>query len=323
VVAGDVVLVGSCSGHFYGLDRETGAERWSYDTEPDGGPVQFHGDAAVAGDRVVTGSDRGDPACTYALALASGERLWKSCDVSIETDVLSVAGNAVGRTWNGDLVALDLESGELRWRRGPAEYRHRMRSDDSPVVMDGVVYFGGVDGQAYAVKGSSGEILWRRDTGARIVSVAADAEHVYVAAADRSLHRLARSDGRGAAPLKLAGKPRGRLTLAGGVLVLLLGEETLLAVDAEENEVLWSRESAAGWSSEQPLFWSGVIWVGDYHGSIHAFRLSDGEQLALLEVEGKVRGLGAAGGLLYVGTMEGMVYAVSRPGGLESASPRR
>ncbi|HEX2122070.1 MAG TPA: PQQ-binding-like beta-propeller repeat protein, partial [Thermoanaerobaculia bacterium] len=56
-VVGDAVIIGSCSGSLYSLDRTTGKPIWIYDTRADGPPAEFHGEPLLLGDRVVIPTD--------------------------------------------------------------------------------------------------------------------------------------------------------------------------------------------------------------------------------------------------------------------------
>jgi outer membrane protein assembly factor BamB len=55
---------------------------------------------------------------------------------------------------------LDVETGEDLWR---FEANHEIYG--SPIVVDGVVYFGSDDGSLYALDVASGEELWHYETG--------------------------------------------------------------------------------------------------------------------------------------------------------------
>jgi len=56
-VVGDAVILGSCAGTLYALDRTTGSPIWLYDTEADGAAAQFHGEPLLIGGRIVIPSD--------------------------------------------------------------------------------------------------------------------------------------------------------------------------------------------------------------------------------------------------------------------------
>jgi len=190
-VAGDLLLVGSCSGIFYALDKRTGEPLWSYDTALDGEPAEFHGDPAVLGDRVVTSCDRTSLAHTYAFRLDTGEVAWKQPRAALFSDVAGLGRLAVGRRWNGDLIVLDSAHGDIRWSVGPSDYTYRHGPDLSPVERDGVLYFGGVDGHVYAVDGAGSDVRWSTDLhDAFTTSPATDGVDLYIGVAGHRVYRL-------------------------------------------------------------------------------------------------------------------------------------
>ena len=52
-VVGNAVMIGSCAGTLYALDRTTGTPIWRYDTKSDGSAAQFHGEPLLIGDHVI------------------------------------------------------------------------------------------------------------------------------------------------------------------------------------------------------------------------------------------------------------------------------
>jgi outer membrane protein assembly factor BamB len=53
-----------------------------------------------------------------------------------------------------------------------------------------------------------------------------------------------------------------------------------------------------------------VVVAGTESGEVLAFKLSDGTPVWKLKLEGEIKGLGATGNVLYVGTLQGRVYAL-------------
>ena len=76
-VVGNAVIIGSCAGTLYALDRSTGSPIWRYDTKADGSAAQFHGEPLLIGDRVVIPTDSDPKGHVYAFDSASGALLWK------------------------------------------------------------------------------------------------------------------------------------------------------------------------------------------------------------------------------------------------------
>jgi outer membrane protein assembly factor BamB len=65
----------------------------------------------------------------------------------------------VGST-DGNLYAVDLESGAQKWK-----FETKVRVTSSPALADGVVYFGSYDGKFYALDADNGQLKWKFQTG--------------------------------------------------------------------------------------------------------------------------------------------------------------
>jgi outer membrane protein assembly factor BamB len=68
-------------------------------------------------------------------------------------------GNAYVGSTDGNLYAIDLESGMQRWK-----FPTKVRITSSPAVEGGTVYFGSYDGNFYAVDAAHGELQWKFQT---------------------------------------------------------------------------------------------------------------------------------------------------------------
>ena len=69
------------------------------------------------------------------------------------------AGKMYFGSTDGNLYAVDAESGAQRWK-----FETKSRVPSSPAVADGSVYFGAYDGNFYSVDASSGKLKWKFKT---------------------------------------------------------------------------------------------------------------------------------------------------------------
>lgn len=317
-VAGDLLYAGSCSGVFFAFKAADGEVVWRYDTRGDGEPAQFHGNPIVTGTLVVTPSDSTDAGYTYAFERASGKLVWEQPTDGgggIPTDLLLVGTTAIGVTTRGDLVCFGLADGFPLWSFSPETGRFQERRPPNPALAGGRVLFGGVDGAVYAVDAGSGEKIWKVDLGAAITSaLTVLGDGVYLGLEDQRLVRLAIDDGSVTAELPVDGMPTGYPLAAGDAVVVLLatGMEALdvVAVDEALAGERWRRASEQEWTTARPYLWHGRVLAGTAAGRLAAFALGDGAVDWELELEGRLRGLGSEGDRLFVGTIDGTLYAL-------------
>jgi outer membrane protein assembly factor BamB len=184
-IAGGALFVGSGDGNVYALDAATGEKLWQAAT---GGRVRSS--PAVEDGTVYVGSMDGR---LYALDAGTGKSRWVfdtdgvSIDVAragfdrrsivsspaVSTDLVFVGSR------DGKLYAVDRRTGKERWR-----FSHRidyMRDGPaiswvlgSPAIEGGLVFVGSSDGHFFnAVRGQTGEEVWRFKTPKNVLSSAA------------------------------------------------------------------------------------------------------------------------------------------------------
>ena len=181
-VAGDVVVVGGRDGKFHAVDRRSGSVRWVHDNR---------GGWTIASPAVRDGIvyfPTSDGTRFKALEIATGALKFDLQNLAVSFSSPAVAGNvAFYGTSDGYLNAVDLATGKLLRRfqtDGSRENGARFTDENgrmqtrgmypdrtldgmmigmrtmmtlgsvlsSPVVADGVVYFGSTDGHLYAVR---------------------------------------------------------------------------------------------------------------------------------------------------------------------------
>ena len=135
------------------LDRKTGLVKWEYDIRKDGEQSQFHEHPLVTGRLLVIGTD-GKIGHVYAFERTTGAVLWKYKvnDRGVASDFIRVRDEGCFVTLGNELVCVDLESGKPKWSfRGNHSGIDDCLTCSSPAVSEGRVFFGGLDGFAYAL----------------------------------------------------------------------------------------------------------------------------------------------------------------------------
>jgi outer membrane protein assembly factor BamB len=181
-VVDGVVLFGCRDGHFYAVDAKTGQKKWAEDNKM-GWVI-----ASPAVKDGVVYFPTSDGTQFKAITIATGALVWRTVNKAISFSSPAIAGDLVYfGAHDGWLRALDLKTGEVRYQfqtdgnkanaakyiaeDGTLNYKaiyllpgldgvfagiDRMHSLgsvlSSPIVADGVVYFGSTDGNIYAVR---------------------------------------------------------------------------------------------------------------------------------------------------------------------------
>jgi len=230
----------------FALRPDNGNVIWSYPEKPAAGQL-FLAAPVIAGDQVIVGD--------YANGLTS----LKATDGSVNWTFAKSTGKFVGSPLitpdliiapNADnhLYALDWQ-GNLKWTFAAAH------SFWSQPVTDGktTVFASSLDHFLYAVNQQTGELVWKVDLGASLVS----------------------------APLYDNG------VLYQGTIV-----GNMNAVDAATGKVKWTQKADAGiWSA--PVLVDGKIYFGDQTSKVYILNIADGSLDQSIDVGSAVIGSGA------------------------------
>ncbi|HYL97791.1 MAG TPA: PQQ-binding-like beta-propeller repeat protein [Blastocatellia bacterium] len=321
---GDLVLIGSCVGTFFALDRQTGKVRWSYDIAQDGNQSSFHGSPLVVNDEIIIGTDGGGIGYVYAFQTATGKVLWKyritkgaPGEAGVPTDIVRLDDSVFGVTFGDELISLHSESGKVNWTFPSGYMAKKFIVPQSPAVGIDRVFFGGINGTVYALSAGSGGIIWKRDLGSRVsTNLTVAGADLYAGTADGYIFRLNTVTGEIASQMKLEATPVGWPTLAGNSLLVYLnpdggsgGASTLLSLDPALKQIRWQQQTASNWSLTRPFLWRSSVLAGNEKGEVKAFRLSDGAELWGATLKGTIRSFGSDKEVIFIGTLGGIVYA--------------
>src|SRR5258708_2959505 len=192
------------------LGKKKGQGRRSYDIRRGGDQTAFYRAPLVTGKLNIIGTD-GKMGHLYAFERLTGAMRWKyRVDWrGLASDIVRSGDRIYAVTLGDELVCLDLESGAAMWAFRSGAPAKSLYWNSSPTVTGGLVYYGGLDGIAYAVHARSGKLVWKTDLGARVsTSVAAHGRDIYVGAANRHLYRLAADPGKGLGGFRVGGYSR-------------------------------------------------------------------------------------------------------------------
>jgi outer membrane protein assembly factor BamB len=169
-------------------------------------------------------------------------------------------------------------------------FRARHLLEFPPAVAYGRAYIANNPGTLFAVQIATGRTSWRHVSGRCTAASPAVADEV-VYMAFLNLRRQGRE------PCNASPGMRG-----------LDGE--IVALDARTGRLRWRRR--IGPSETSPLVADGLVYVGDWNGSIYAFNAKSGREVWRFHTAGEVKGaLALSGRRLYVGSYDHHLYALA------------
>ena len=322
-VVGDAVIIGSCAGSLYSLERTTGSPIWLYDTNADGSVGNFHGEPLIHGERLIIPSDSDPKGHLYSFDIASGEMQWKlPFNYGVATTPLLIGDVLAVVSAEGDVAAVEAKSGRVVWRVRPAGTLKPNPFIPSPAYAANRILVADNTNQILALDPASGATLWRKTLSARAnTSLVVVGDKVVVGTFDGYLNWIAIKSGDLKKRVQLGGIPHGTPVPSGALLLVLTstGKSSLVALDAESGKIRWEQQTPKEWTTYRPLVTGSLVIVGNNDKDLCAFDRTSGEPRWCRPVGQTPRGLGISeDGILYVGSLSGVVQAFR----VRTAQPR-
>jgi outer membrane protein assembly factor BamB len=215
------------------------------------------------------------------------------------------------RSAPGYVVAMDAMSGRTLWRfqAGVVE--------SSPLVQDGLLYFGSWDGKVYAVDLVTHRPRWTFQTGDEVKAAPAYSDGtIYIGSYDGKLYALdartgeLRWDSSAQAGLGGAGNFYATAAVAYGRVFVGNTDGKVYAFGARSGDLLWS-QSTGGYVYSSAAVWNRTVYVGSYDGKLYALDAATGDIRWTFDAGGRISGAATViEGVVYVSTLEGQTFAV-------------
>ena len=302
---------------------------------------------------------RGTPALTGVSAgsvPAAPKLLWS---YSVGGPIASSAAIAGGVVYvgggDGDLVALDLASGKLRWKyatgnligesspavSGDAVYIgdlggvvHAVSVRDgkplwtfktggeikaSPVVADGVVLIGSYDTHLYAIDARTGKPRWDLVTKGMVHATAGVRDGMtFVTGCDALFRAIRIADGKEVFQIETGAYTAASPLLAGDRAYVGTFNAEVLAIDLTRRAVVWRYSQE---DTEFPYYSSAALdgnrlILGGRDKLVHAIDATSGKRLWTFAARARVDSSPVvAGGRVYVGSGDGRLYVLDSASG--------
>lgn len=199
---------------------------------------------------------------------------------------------------------------------GPAAIR------SSPAVADGLAFTGDDSGAVYAVTVATGGLAWSAATGGAVDSspaVDSGARLVIVGSTDGKVYALGEKTGAVVWTAATGGAVESSPLISHGVVYIGSDDHMLYAISEKTGAVLWTVTLPGAVASSPALDpATATVVVGDSSGAVTAFRAgaTSATQLWQYQTGGPVDNSPLiAGGNVYVGSTDGVVYALGEGSG--------
>lgn len=331
-VVADQVFAADGYGRLEAFDRFTGRRSWRVQLPAETGgllsafnvldrtdPSFVSGGVGAGGGKVFIGSTNGE---LIAFSAVDGAEVWRQ---TVDSEVMSppVTGDGLAfvQTIDGSLLALELESGRIRWEIDNQVPILTLRGTATPVFDGGVVYAGFASGAVVAVKAENGEPVWDhlvalpegRSELDRMVDVDStplvDGPMVYAVSYQGNLRGLRRQDGN-----PLWEQPMSSfldLDTGYGHIYVVDEDDSIIAIDTRTAEEAWRQSALARRGLSSPIAFSNYVAVTDSDGYLHVLAQSDGRLLGRRKLDGK----GVRSRMTYA---DGILYALGNSGSLQA-----
>ncbi|MFW5724014.1 MAG: outer membrane protein assembly factor BamB [Halochromatium sp.] len=164
-ISGDLVVVHTIDDTVYGLDLGDGSERWRFGYQAPILTLRGSSTPAVGPDGIIVGvsngrlvyldTEHGAPIWEATISPPSGRtELERIAD--IDTDPVVVGDQVFVASFNGDLAAVDIDSGTVLWRRELSAHAGLAATADALYVTDS-------DDRLWAADPIDGAGRWRQD----------------------------------------------------------------------------------------------------------------------------------------------------------------
>ena len=306
---------------------------------------QFHSKAAiysspvVSGDSVYIGSDDHN---FYALDLATGAEKWKFQTGSRVRSSAAVSNGFVFfESYDSNFYCLDAVTGKLKWkfktdgeRRFAAKHLHGAEPANetmpdpfdfflsSPVIANGIVYFGSGDTNIYALDTSSGTLKWKFKAGDVVHASPAFANGtIYVGSWDSYFYALDAATGAEKWRFKTGEDPdthnqqgiQSSAAVADGVVYFGCRDSNFYALDAATGKKLWAFSNKGSWVIASPAVADGRVYFATSDtGLFHAVDAKTGASTFSIDFKHwpMFSSPAIAGNFAYIGSHDGRLLAI-------------
>lgn len=293
-VADGTVFVGSTDNRLYAVDRATGVQRWVFDSK-----ARITSSPAVANGVVYFGSYDGS---FYAVDAKTGTAKW--------TFATGGERRFAAKRLHGATPAAETM---------PDPFDFYL---SSPVVVNGLVYFGSGDGNVYALDAASGALKWKVQTGDVVHASPAVADGlVFVGSWDSYFYALDAKTGAQRWRFKTGEDAvihnqvgiQSSAAVVDGIVYFGCRDSKFYAVDAKSGQQVWAFDNKGSWVITSPAVRGGRVYFATSDtGLLHVLDAKSGAPVTKLDFSRwpMFSSPALVGDTLFIGSHAGKVLAI-------------
>ncbi|MHB1242925.1 MAG: outer membrane protein assembly factor BamB family protein [Gaiellaceae bacterium] len=249
----------------------------------------------------------------YALDMRDGKVLWRfrPRGGKMASSPAIVGDDLVVHGMDGIVRVLDRRTGRQRWH-----LRIGSPIESSPVVRNGLDYFGAWNGRVYALDLKRRTLRWSYRSGYKITSSAALAgQTLYIGDYGGRLLALTARGGRLRWARSVDGRVYGTPAVAAGRVFVPSSTGNSLTAFTTGGRYLW-RVRTGGYVYSSPAVWGGRVFFGSYDGRLYSVAAKNGRVLWSVGAGGPVSGAAVVvAGVAYAGSTWGRITGVDAKSG--------
>jgi outer membrane protein assembly factor BamB len=242
--------------------------------------------------------------CTAASPAVSGKVVYQSLMYTLPCGVRK-------RQAPGYVVAMDAETGDVRWRFQAGVI------ETSPLLVDNRLYVGSWDTKVYALDAQTGRKLWTFKTGDEVKGGAAYAKGtIYIGSYDGNVYALDAETGKlrwrrgGQHRLGGSGNFYASPALAYGRVYIGSTDGKVYAFGQRSGQLLWSKTTGSYVYSSAAVY-DDRVYVGSYDGHFYALDAATGDVRWSFKARGQISGSPTViDGIVYFSTLKGRTYGL-------------
>ena len=219
--------------------------------------------------------------------------------------------NATRSGLDGEVVALDADTGKVRWKVKTAP------TESSPLVVGGLVYVGDWSGKVYALSAKTGRVVWTYQTGNKVKDgVAYAGGRVYFGSYDTHVYALNARTGKlvwrtGAQQrLGATGTFYSTPAVAYGRVYIGSTDGKMYSFGETSGKLRWSHGTGS-YVYASPAVWNSRVYAGSYNGTFYAWDAATGDVSWKFRTNGSISGSAVViNGVVYVSTFGGRTYGL-------------